>query len=132
MPAAQAPIFEILLIRHNQQLCIDLVPVLWADRPLSWLQQELFGNPETRNNHYLTVDTCHKFLPVADDLWTFIKFKDIEPTVSPPERALLASMIHRKISNDVQSRQGAICPSRLLKVTTTLRQKGRDNWQLLE
>jgi transposase len=32
----------------------------------------------------------------------------------------------------VQSRQGEICRSRLLTVTTTLRQQGRDVWQFLE
>jgi len=48
------------------------------------------------------------------------------------ERALRQSVIQRKISHGVQSRQGAICRSRLLIVTTTLRQQGRDVWQLLE
>jgi hypothetical protein len=27
-----------------------------------------------------TVDTCHKLLPLADGLWTFLKIKGIEPT----------------------------------------------------
>ena len=35
--------------------------------------------------------------------------------------ALRQSVIQRKISHGVQSRQGAICRSRLLTVTTTLR-----------
>ena len=54
------------------------------------------------------------------------------------ERALRQSVIQRKIhglpsnSRGVQSRQGAICRSRLLTVTTTLRQQGRDVWQFLE
>ncbi|MFN6133495.1 MAG: IS66 family transposase, partial [Synechococcaceae cyanobacterium] len=48
------------------------------------------------------------------------------------ERALRQSVIQRKISHGVQSRQGAICRSRLLTVTTTLRQQGRDVWQFLE
>ncbi|MCT0225884.1 hypothetical protein [Synechococcus sp. CS-1328] len=41
-------------------------------------------------------------------------------------------MIQRKISHGVQSRQGAICRSRLLTVTTSLRQQGREIWQFLE
>ena len=41
-------------------------------------------------------------------------------------------MIQRKISHGVQSRQGAIYRRRLLTVTTTLRQQGRDIWQFLE
>jgi transposase len=46
--------------------------------------------------------------------------------------ALRQSVIQRKISHGVQSRQGAICRSRLLTVTTTLRQQGRDIWGFLE
>ena len=77
----------------------------------------------------------------------------------PPEQLLLASLLQafygirserllldqlhynllfhwfvgqRKISLAVQSRPGAICRSRLLTVTTTLRQQGRDVWQFME
>jgi hypothetical protein len=56
----------------------------------------------------------------------------IKPTNNAAERALRQSVIQRKISHGVQSRQGAICRSRLLTVTTTLRQQGRDVWQYLE
>ena len=85
-----------------------------------------------------TVGTCHKLLPVADGLWTFLKIKGIEPTNNAAERALRQSVIQRKIrewpgnSRGVQSRQGAICRDRLLTVTTTLRQQGRDIWDFLE
>jgi transposase len=79
-----------------------------------------------------TVGTCQKLLPVADGLWTFLKIKGIEPTNNVAERALRQSVIQRKISHGVQSRQGAICRSRLLTVTTTLRQQGRDVWVFLE
>jgi transposase len=41
-------------------------------------------------------------------------------------------VIQHKISHGVQSRQGAICRSSLLTVTTTLRQQGRDIWDFLE
>ena len=41
-------------------------------------------------------------------------------------------MIQRKISHGAQSRQAAICRNRLLTVTTTLRQQGRDVWEFLE
>jgi hypothetical protein len=79
-----------------------------------------------------TVGTCRRLLPVADGLWTFLKIKGIEPTNNAAERALRQSVIQRKISHGVQSRQGAICRSRLLTVTTTLRQQGRDVWPFLE
>jgi hypothetical protein len=79
-----------------------------------------------------TVGTCKKLLQVADGLWTFLMIQGIEPTNNAAERALRQSVIQRKISHGVQSRQGAICRSRLLTVTTTLRQQGRDVWQFLE
>ena len=41
-------------------------------------------------------------------------------------------MIQRKISLGVQSGSAAICRSRLLTVTTSLRQQERDIWQFLE
>jgi len=78
------------------------------------------------------VGTCNKLLPVADGLCTFLNIKGIEPTNNAAERALRQSVIQRKISHGVQSRQGGICRSRLLTVTTTLRQQGRDIWPFLE
>jgi transposase len=79
-----------------------------------------------------TVRTCQQFHAVADGLWTFLEIKGIEPTNNAAERALRQSVIQRKISHGVQSRQGGICRSRLLTVTTTLRQQGRDIWPFLE
>ena len=79
-----------------------------------------------------TVRTYQQLLQVADGLWTFLEIEGIEPTNNAAERALRQSVIQRKISHGVQSRQGAICRSRLLTVTTTLRQQGRDVWQFME
>ena len=79
-----------------------------------------------------TVRTAQQILQLADGLWTFLETPGIEPTNNAAERALRQSVIQRKISHGVQSRQGAICRSRLLTVTTTLRQQGRDVWQFLE
>jgi hypothetical protein len=78
------------------------------------------------------VRTCHKLLKQKKALWTFLEIQGIEPTNNSAERALRQSVIQRKISHGVQSRQGAICRSRLLTVTTTLRQEGRDVWQFME
>jgi hypothetical protein len=125
------PTFETLLIRYNQQLGRVLARALWADRPLTWHPQELFVTPDVRNNLHLKVGTWHKVLPVADGLLTFLKIKGIEPTINDAEGAMLPSLIRRKLSNSVKSLQGEICRS-LLTVTTTFRQQGRDNWQLLE
>jgi len=79
-----------------------------------------------------TVRTCHKLLQHKEALWTFLEIHGVEPTNNAAERALRQSVIQRKISLGVQSSSGAICRSRLLTVTTTLRQQGRDTWQFLE
>jgi transposase len=79
-----------------------------------------------------TVRTCQQLHSVAAGLWTFLEIEGIEPTNNAAERALRQSVIQRKISHGVQSRDGGICRSRLLTVTTTLRQQGRDVWQFLE
>ena len=79
-----------------------------------------------------TVRTCQQLHSVAVGLWTFLEIKGIEPTNNAAERALRQSVIQRKISHGVQSLQGGICRSRLLTVTTTLRQQGRDVWHFLE
>jgi hypothetical protein len=79
-----------------------------------------------------TVRTCRQLLRRSDALWMFLEIEGIEPTNNAAERALRQSVIQRKISHGVQSASGAICRSRLLTVTTTLRQQGRDVWQFLE
>ena len=79
-----------------------------------------------------TVRTCQQLLKVANGLWSFLENEGIEPTNNAAELTLRQSVIQRKISHVDQSRQGAICRSCLLTVTTTLRQLGRDVWQFLE
>ena len=51
---------------------------------------------------------------------------DVEPTNNAVERALRPAVIHRKLSFGVQPQSGALCQSRLLTVTTSLKQQGRD------
>jgi hypothetical protein len=73
-----------------------------------------------------TVRTCRKILMVEPALWTFLDNPDVEPTNNAAERALRPAVIHRKLSYVVQSQKGALCQSRLLTVTTSLKQQGRD------
>ena len=73
-----------------------------------------------------TVRTCRKILMVEPALWTFLDHPDVEPTNNAAERALRPAVIHRKLSYGVQSQRGALCQSRLLTVTTSLKQQGRD------
>ena len=79
-----------------------------------------------------TVRTCQQLLKQKQALWTFLETSGIEPTNNAAERALRQSVIQRKISHGVQSSKGALCRSRLLTVTATLRQQGRDVWDFLE
>ena len=79
-----------------------------------------------------TARTCQQLLLRKEALWTFLEIHGVEPTNNAAERALRQSVIQRKISLGVQSASGAVCRSRLLTVTTTLRQQGRDIWQFLE
>ena len=79
-----------------------------------------------------TVRTCQQLLQRKEALWTFLEIHSVEPTNNAAERALRQSVIQRKISLGVQSASGAICRSRLLTVTTSLRQQERDAWQFLE
>jgi len=79
-----------------------------------------------------TMRTCKQLLQRSDALWTFLEIEGVEPTNNAAERALRQSVIQRRISHGVQSVSGAVCRSRLLTVTTTLRQQGRDVWDFLE
>ena len=79
-----------------------------------------------------TVRTCQQLLKQKQALWTFLEQPGIEPTNNAAERALRPAVIQRKITRGVQSANGALCRSRLLTVTATLRQQGRDVWDFLE
>lgn len=79
-----------------------------------------------------TVRTCRQLLKAKQALWTFLQAEGVDPTNHAAERALRLAVIQRKISHGVQSRSGAICRSRLLTVTTTLKQQGQDIWPFLE
>jgi transposase len=78
-----------------------------------------------------TVRTCRQMLKVAPALWTFLKHPEVEPTNNAAERALRPAVIHRKLSYGVKSQRGGLCHGRLLTVTTTLKQQGRDVLEFL-
>jgi hypothetical protein len=79
-----------------------------------------------------TVRTCQQLLNQKQALWTFLEHPAIEPTNNAAERALRPAVIQRKITRGVPLANGALCRSRLLTVSTSLRQQGRDVWQVLE
>jgi transposase len=65
-------------------------------------------------------------------LRTFLAHDGVEPTNNGAERALRFTVIQRKISHGVQSKTGAVGRIRLLTVSTSLRQQGRDLWGFLK
>ncbi|MFN6133071.1 MAG: transposase [Synechococcaceae cyanobacterium] len=73
-----------------------------------------------------TVRTCRQILTVAPAFWTFLGLSGVEPTNNAAERALRQAVIYRKVCFGVQSAAGGRCLSRLLTVTTSLKQQGRD------
>jgi transposase len=79
-----------------------------------------------------TVRTCRQLVQRKEALWTFLEKPGIEFTNKAADRALRQSVIHRKISQGIQSASGAIYRSRLLTVSATLQQQGRDLWSFLE
>ena len=73
-----------------------------------------------------TVRTCRQILGVSPALWTFLEVHGVEPTNNAAERSLRQAVIHRKLSYGVQSARGGQCLTRLLSVSTSLQQQGRD------
>jgi len=73
-----------------------------------------------------TLGTCRALLKSAAALWTFLCHPDLEPTNNASERALRPAVIGRKLSLGVQSEWGGQLVARLLTVTTSLEQQGRD------
>jgi hypothetical protein len=72
------------------------------------------------------VRTCRQNLAVAQALWTFLAVPGVEPTNNAAERALRQTVIYRKLSYGVQSQSSGHCLTRLLTVTNSLKQQGRD------
>jgi len=119
----------------------------WRDGRIPWLQLQESCGPTRRQFEATlqqavdlgcergertpwvhTVRTCRQLLQRSEALWTFLEKEGLEPTNNAAERALRQAMIHRRISHGVQSATGALCRSRLLTLTATLHQQGRDVW----
>lgn len=67
-----------------------------------------------------------KALTVTGALGSFLMFEGIEPTNNSAKLAKRPEVIQRKLNDAIQSANGAMCRARLLTITTTLRQQGRD------
>ena len=66
-----------------------------------------------------------------EHLWTFTRIEGIEPTNNTAERALRPAVIYRKLSFGTQSASGSRYLERLLSVSETCRQQGRNTYEYL-
>ena len=73
-----------------------------------------------------TAGTCKKILSVKSGLWTFITTPGIEPTNNVAERTIRDYVIWRKISFGTQSERGNRFMERILTVSASCKQQGRD------
>lgn len=78
-----------------------------------------------------TLGTCRTLLNSLAGLWTFLAHPDLELTNNASERALRPVVIARKLSSGVQSTWGGQFVGRIMTVTTSLEQQGRDGMAFL-
>lgn len=76
--------------------------------------------------HGKTSRTCKKLLAVKVALWTFVDTEGVEPTNNFGERTIRAGVMWRKVSFGTQSERGNRFVERMLSVTATCRQQGRN------
>lgn len=80
----------------------------------------------TRCGHAKVEGTCRSILALAPAMWTFIRIAGVEPTNNAAERALRFCVLMRKISFGTHSEAGSRFIERVLTVSATLRQQGRN------
>ena len=74
---------------------------------------------------------CEELYERRQHLWTFTLVEGIEPTNNTAERALRPAVIYRKLSFGTQSASGSRYLERILTVSETCRQQGRNAYQFL-
>jgi transposase len=77
-------------------------------------------------SHPKTAETCRLILKLEPALWTFATHPHVEPTNNSSERALRSAVIWRAISHGTQTEAGSHFVERILAVTETCRQQGRN------
>ncbi len=73
-----------------------------------------------------TEGTCKKILSVKAALWTFVTTPGIEPTNNVAERTLRDYVVWRKMSFGTQSERGNRFVERIMTVSASCKQQGRD------
>ena len=78
-----------------------------------------------------TQGTCEKILSLKHAMWTFITVPGIEPTNNAAERTLRDYVIWRKICLGTQSERGNLFVERLMTVSASCKQQGRDTVEFI-
>jgi transposase len=76
--------------------------------------------------HRKAAGMCREILVLKRALWTFVRVPGVEPTNNTSERAIRGAVIWRKISFGTHSERGSRFVERMLTVSVTLRQQGRN------
>jgi transposase len=99
-------------------------------RPIRWGVRQALGRGATHASEK-TAATCRMLLENEQHLWTFLRMPGIEPTNNAAERALRHAVLWRKSSGGTASERGSRFVERVLSVTATCRQQGRDVLEFL-
>ena len=99
-------------------------------RPIRWGVRQALGRGASCASGK-TAATCRMLLEGEEHLWTFLKTPGIEPTNNAAERALRHAVLWRKSSGGTASEWGSRFVERVLSVTATCRQQGRDVLEFL-
>ena len=90
------------------------------------LEVESLLEKGTRCRNKKTAGRCAAILKVFPALWTFARVEGTEPTNNASERSIRPGVIWRKLSFGTHSLEGSKFVERMLTVTLTLRQQGRN------
>jgi transposase len=74
---------------------------------------------------------CKRLLAEEEHMWTFVDREEIEPTNNIAERALRKGVLWRKISFGTQSEAGSRFVERIMTVSATCKQQGRNAFDYL-
>lgn len=80
----------------------------------------------TTCGHGPTEAKCREILKLEPALWTFVRVEGVDPTNNCSERVIRPGVLWRKICFGTHSEAGSRFAERMLTVTCTLRQQGRN------
>jgi transposase len=93
--------------------------------PLIMRVEELLAEGAA-GSHKKSAGKCREIRKLRAALWTFVTHENIEPTNNAAERALRPAVIWRRLSFGSASKRGSRFVERMLTVTATCRQQGRN------